>query len=91
MAVMEGGPEMPHRLCRLLEPDPVRPQDAECPGTHYVSQQGFKTVATVQGMVGLVEVEEDGMDDHLPHDDDLLKHVCLNGGNQHSSPHLKYM
>ena len=65
---LEEMPVMAPRFRRHMDPEPVCPQDAECPGPHSISCQDIKTVVPIQGVVGLVQVEEYGMEYCLPHE-----------------------
>ena len=73
MVALESGPVMTTRLCLHLDPDPVRPRDADCPGTHSISCKDIKKAFPVQGIICLVQVEEYGTEDRLPHGDDVLE------------------
>ena len=88
---LEDGPVMPPRLLRHLEPEPVCPQNVDHPGAHFIPFQDIKTSNSAQCIVGLAQVEEDETKDHLPHSDELLKNLCLEGGGPHSSPRAKSM
>ena len=88
---LEDGPVMPPYLLRHLELDPVYLQNAECTGPHSITRQDIKTAVPVQGIVGLAQVKEDGTEDRLPHGNELLKHLCLEGGSPCSYPHAKAM
>ena len=79
------------RLLRHLDPDPVCLQDAERPGPHSIPRQDITTAVPVQVVVGLAQVKEDGMDDRLPHGDELLKQLFLEGGGPRSYPCVKTM
>ena len=63
-----------------MDTDPVCPQYAERPRTHSIPLQDIQTAVPFQGLVGLAQVEEDGMEDRLPHGDGLLEYLILEGG-----------
>ena len=75
MVDLEGGPVMDPHLFRHLEPDPVCPQGAERPGTHYILRQEIKTAFPVQVIIGLAQVNKYFMEDRLSHENDLLKQL----------------
>ena len=82
---------MSPRLRRHLDPDPVCLHNTECPGTHSIPCQDIKTSIPVQFVVVLAQVEEDGMEYRIPHGDELMKQLCLEGGGSRSSPRSKSM
>ena len=61
------------RLCRHLDTGLVCPQYAECPGPHFIPRQNIQTEVPVQDVVGLSQVEEDGMEDRIPYGYELLE------------------
>ena len=61
------------RLRRHMVPVPVCPQYVECPGPHFIPRQDIQTAVPVEVVVGLSQVEEDGMEDRLPYGYELLK------------------
>ena len=58
---------MAPRLCHHLGPGVVYLKDVESPGPHLIPGQDINTAVPVQGIVGLAQVKEDGMEDRLPH------------------------
>ena len=88
---LKDGPIISDRLRRHLDPKPVCPQNAEGPGPHYITHQDIKTAIPVQGIIVLLQVKEYGMEDSLPHGNDLLKQLCLDGGGPCSSTRSKSM
>ena len=74
-----------------METSPVELKYVEHPGLHSIPRQNIQTVVHVQGVVGLAQVKEDGMDDRLPHGDELLKQLFLEGGGPRSYPCVKTM
>ena len=88
---LEGGPVMDPCHCHHLEPDSVCLHNAERSGPHYIPCQYIKTEVPVQGILGLVQVEEYGMGDCLPHGDELLKHIFLESSGTCSSTRVKAM
>ena len=73
-------------LHRHLDPDPVCLQNAERPRTHSMPRQDIKTAVRVQGVVGILQVEEYVIEDRLPHGYELMKQLCLKVGGPCSSP-----
>ena len=53
--------------------DTVCLHNSEHPGLHSIPRQDIKTVVPIEGSVGLVQVEEYGMEELLPHGNYLLK------------------
>ena len=78
-------------LCRHLDPDPVCSQYAERPGTHSIPCQYIKTAVPIEGVVGLVQVEEYVMEDFLLHRGELLQQISFEGSGPRSSHCLKAM
>ena len=74
-----------------MELDPLRPHNAEHPGTHSIPRQEIKKAVPVKGVLSLELVKENGMDEFIPHRDDLVKQLCLEGGSPCSSPFTKSM
>ena len=72
---LEDSPIMPPLLCCKLDPGPVGLQYVERPGTHSIPHQDIQTSVSAQGVIVLAQVEEDGMEDRIPHGDDLLKQI----------------
>ena len=88
---LEDGTIMPPYLCLHLEPDQVCMQDAECTGPYSIPRRYVKTAVPVQVITGLAHIEEDGMEDRLPHGNELLKQILLKGGVPRSSIRAKDM
>ena len=58
---------------------------------HSITCQDIKTSVPVQGIFGLAQIKEYGMEDRLPHGYELLNHICLEGGGPLSYHHLESM
>ena len=52
----------------------------DCPGAHAIAFQNFETTVPVQGIVRLLEVEEDLIEDRLPHFCHMLETLGFEGG-----------
>ena len=63
---------MPPCLCLHLEPGPVCLQYADPPRPHSIPHQDIQTAVPVQSVVVLEKFEKYGMEDHLPHGNELL-------------------
>ena len=88
---LEGGPVMNSRLLRHMEPELACPQNAERPGPHSIPRQDINTSVPVQGIIGLAQVEEYGMEDRLPHGNGMSKQIFLEGGGHRYYPRAKAM
>ena len=60
------------RLLRHLDLGPVCPQYVERPGPHSIPHQDIHIVFHIQGVVGLLQVNEDDMEERLPRGNALL-------------------
>ena len=83
----EGFSVVPPQPCYHLKSLPIPAQKKEGPGTHAIFPQDFQAPGPVQGIVCLVQVQEDRMEDRLPHGCNLLKQFDLEGGSPHTAPH----
>ena len=72
-----------------MDPEPVCPQNVEGPGPHSIPHQDIKTAIPIQGILGLSQAEANVMEDRLPHGNELLKQIYLEGGGPRYSPRAK--
>ena len=56
---------------------PVRPQELERTGTNPIRRNNIKASIPIQGIICLLEVQENFKEDRLPHDRELLEQLGL--------------
>ena len=59
---------------------PVRLKESECPGTNPVRCEKLEGFTLIQGIICLLEVQENIEEDRLPHGHKLLEQLGFEGG-----------
>ena len=68
---------------------PVCTKKSERPGTNPVSRKNLKAYVPIQGIICLLEVQENLKEDRLPHGRNMLEQLGLEGGGPHSTARPK--
>ena len=76
----EGYTVVPSRPFHHPQPHPTLPEEAKGPGPHNITLQDTQAPRHVQGIVSLVQVQEDRMEDRLPQGRNLLNHLEIEDG-----------
>ena len=84
---MEGFFVVPSRTYQYPELLPVPVEEEEGPGIHAISLQDLQAPGTVQGVVHLVQFQEDQVKDLPHHGNELMKQFDLKGGGPRTATH----
>ena len=67
MVSLEGWRKVSSSLRDHLQTGPVRMQDPGRPRSHTVTRQDIEAPFWIQGDIFLLDIQEDGVNNHLPH------------------------
>ena len=81
----EGCSILPSRPRNHIQPHPILLEEANGPGPHVTTLQDTHASGPVQGIVSLVQVQDDRTEDHLPQGRNLMNQLDLKGGGTHTA------